>query len=116
MKVILEAVIEEIRSAWVEGVFTSNWELINTYHRVGKILEESVTMTKVKFIAAQTKISERNLYRASQFYRKYPDLSLLPEGKDVSWSKIVNKYLPEKTKERNVRLVKCPICGNEFRL
>jgi DNA modification methylase len=32
-----------------------------------------------------------------QFYEKYPELDTIPEGKNISWNKIVTKYLPDKS-------------------
>ena len=37
--------------------------------------------------------SKRTIYQVIQFARLYPDLNLLPEGKDTSWFKICNQYL-----------------------
>ncbi len=42
--------------------------------------------------------SEREIYRCIQFRKKYPELNDLPEGKNITWHKIVNQYLPEKSK------------------
>ena len=38
-----------------------------------------------------------------QFAKTYPDLNLLPEGKDCSWYKIINKYLTDGTEKKVVK-------------
>jgi len=38
--------------------------------------------------------SERTLYYALQAYDKYPKLDKLPEGKNITWNKLITKYLP----------------------
>ena len=72
------------------------------YHALGKrILEEydkaqRIRMTDkelVQCIALNLNKSERTIYRAIQFARLYPDLNLLPEGKNTNWHKICNQYL-----------------------
>jgi len=49
-------------------------------------------------LSINTGINERDLYRSIQFYKKYPYTNDLPEGKNISWSKIVTKYLPKSNK------------------
>ena len=50
-------------------------------------------------VAQDIKKSKRSVYRVLQFVRMYPDLELLPEGKDTSWHKICNKYLIGKSED-----------------
>ena len=52
--------------------------------------------------------SEREIYRCIQFRKKYPDLTILPEGKAITWHKIVNIYLPDKTKDADDPDAACP--------
>ena len=56
---------------------------------------------------------ERTIERAIQFAKMYPDLNLLPEGKDTSWHRICNKYLPEPKKPEKEHYAVCPKCGSE---
>ena len=57
--------------------------------------------------------SERVLWYAVQFYDKFPDLKMLDtleEGKNLSWNKIITKYLPNSRKEKKEVYCRCPQC------
>lgn len=99
--------IEDCKSTIVEAVFTSRWAIIEGYHILGKrISEEKENFTHAeiygknitRLIAEKIYKSESTVEKAVQFYEKYPDLSLLPEGKNTSWWKICQKYLPTPNK------------------
>lgn len=90
--------------------------MIEGYHKLG----ERINKEKKRFNRAGLygkKISEtiaeslgksvRTINRAVQFYKKYPDINKLPEGKNISWSKIVRDYLSEPDKDREERLKSC---------
>ncbi len=47
----------------------------------------------------------RNFYYAIKFAKLYPDLNLLPEGKNVSWNHVINKYLTDGTEKKVVKKV-----------
>ena len=47
--------------------------------------------------------SKRTIHYAIQFAREYPDLNLLNEGKNISWSHIVNKYLTDGTQKHIIK-------------
>jgi len=100
--------IEELEATKTEGEYNARWELIKTYHAIGKILTEQLenfSGAKVygsqiyETVAEDINKSTVTVYKAVQFYKKYPnaieDVSSVPEGKDISWSKIVKKYLHE---------------------
>ncbi len=102
------ALIDDCESIIVEAEFTSRWVLVEGYHALGtRILEEYHNFEREKIygkkivqcIAQSLDKSKRTIYQSIQFTKKYPDLSLLPEGKNTSWFKICNKYLPEHNKE-----------------
>ena len=94
--------IEDGHAIIVEAVFTSRWALIEGYHMLGERIALDENFQKYgkgnqiicKELANGIGISERILYYAVQFYEKYPSLDNVPEGKNISWHKIVNKYLP----------------------
>ena len=107
------SLIEELADIITETGFTSRWALVEGYHTVGvRILQENDNFERAKIykekilqrIAESLGKSERTLYYAVQFAKMYPDLSLLPEGKNLSWSHIVNKYLT--TGEKKVTITK----------
>lgn len=107
--------LEEIKGTIDDAVFHSRQELINGYWNVGKLLRESggeITKLTAR-VAVDLRISERNLWNAIKCFDKYPDLSKLPEGKNISWNKLITKYLPEKKEEIKKEVYKeyqCPMC------
>jgi hypothetical protein len=107
-----QLLIDDCKSIIVEGEFTSRWSLIETYHAVGKRISEEKEVS-IKKLARDINKSERTLQRSVQFYKKYPDLALLPDGKNVSWHHIVNKYLPDTLKDKK-EIHRCEICGGDL--
>lgn len=100
--------LEELQATVYEGEYNARWELLKTYHAVGKLITEhtenfnhaEVYSSRIYDIVAEDiKKSKSTVFKAVQFYQKYPnaltDVSSLPEGKNISWSKLVSKYLPE---------------------
>lgn len=87
-----EELIEELKGVIVEGVFNSRWELIATYHRVGQILTDN--NLPIKQVAEELRQKERLLFQCKQFYKAYPDINKLPDGKLISWRRIANELLP----------------------
>ena len=125
-----QSLIDDCQSIIVEAEFTSRWVIVEGYHSLGmRILQDEPKMvqggsTLRETLSRVTKLlntSERTLYRAVQFAKKYPDLDLLPEGKNVSWRKICNEYLPEHKEpvqpefDENIEMQhECPECGYEW--
>ena len=116
--------VEDCRAIITETVFTSRWSLVEGYHNLGKrILEENENFKRRKIygkeiVAGLTQSlgkSGSTIWRAVQFAEKYPDIQTLPEGKNISWNKIVTKYLPAELKEKPVILTICPSCGHQFK-
>ena len=114
---------EEIKQIWVEKSFDSRWTLIEMYHTIGTMIA-SQRDVNIQTLSSLSGVHERNLQRAVQFAKKFPSLELLPDGKNVSWHAIVNKYLPEHsltpTEKSDAEIgrimIKCPTCGFEFPL
>jgi len=103
-----QSLIDDCRSLLAEGIWNYRLTLIKTYHLLGKrILEENDNFKREKIygerlcnaVAQSLGKSTRTIWQAIQFAKKYPDLDLLPEGKNISWHKIVQNYLPEPKKE-----------------
>jgi len=124
--------IEELKAIIIESSFTARWSLIEGYHTLGqRLLDEFDNFKRHKIYGKQITTlvseslgkSERTIERAVQFARQYPDLNLLPEGKNTSWHQIVNKYLPEKKEDKKEQIkdssvisVICPRCGHQFQV
>lgn len=98
-----QSLVDDCRSIITEAVFISRFALIEGYHLLGErvVNEEHYkewhakgNYGYLKSLSNNIGISERRLYSAIQFYQKYPSLDALPEGKNISWTKILTKYLP----------------------
>ena len=88
----------------VELRFIYSWELIECYHQMGtRILQENDNFERskiyggkiVKRVAESIGRSEKTVYNAIKFAKMFPDLNMLPEGKNCHWRHIINKYLTE---------------------
>ena len=122
--------VDDCRTIIVERGYRARMEIIEGYHELGERIETDVNFKKwsnlrgeaIRQLANDIRLSYASLYYAIQFYNKWPELSnafeSFTEGKEISWFKIVNKYLPE-TKENKTELplaqyVECPKCGHRF--
>ena len=122
--------VDDCRTIIVERGFRARMEVIEGYHELGERIETDVNLKKwsnkrgeaIRQLAHDIKLSKESLYSAIQFYNKWPELGnalqSFTEGKEISWFKIVNKYLPE-TKENETELptpqyVECPKCHYKF--
>jgi len=95
--------INDCKSIITEAVHNSRWDLIQGYHQLGERIATENNLDRKEVygknilsdLSKSIGISERTLYRAIQFYEKYPDLNTVPEGKNISWNKIITLYLPQ---------------------
>ena len=98
--------VEDCKAIITESVFNSRWALIEGYHHLGERIVTDENYQKaakgnhssLSGLSKNIGIGERNIYRAIQFYDKYPSLDALPDGKNISWNKIVTQYLPATNK------------------
>uniref|UniRef100_A0A6M3LTX9 Uncharacterized protein n=1 Tax=viral metagenome TaxID=1070528 RepID=A0A6M3LTX9_9ZZZZ len=97
-----DSLIEDCRDIVVEHEFASRWALVEGYHTLGsRILSENDNFERsqiygqdiVQRIAISLGKRPRTIYYAVKFASLYPDLNLLNEGKNLSWSHLINKYL-----------------------
>jgi hypothetical protein len=119
--------IEDCQDIIVEHGFASRWALIEGYHCLGaRILEENHNFERakiygeqvVKKVAATLGKGERSVEYAIKFAKKFPDLALLKEGKNVCWHDVCHKYLDAKTDKPQLEhdsLISCPSCGFKFK-
>lgn len=114
-----ESLIDDIQTLRVEGVFNHHWLLIETYHSIGRriMLEkenfgdmslEQILQTLAKDIGR----GKRMIRYAVKLYEKFPDLDMLPEGKNVTMTKIIDMYLTDGKIEKEPTLYNCPKCGH----
>lgn len=109
-----DALVEDCKAIVTEAVFTHNWSLVEGYHQLGERIvtdsnykkwEQGKAGVVLSDLIKLTGIAAPTIYRAIRFYEKYPDLSLLPEGKNVTWNKVITKYLPEEKEEEPPELI-----------
>mgnify|MGYP001595566586 FL=1 len=122
-----QSLVDDCKAAITEAVFNSRWELIAGYHAVGKRIAHEKKLSRsetygkkiMNDLSQSIGISQRRLWSAVQFYKAYPDLNQLPDGKNISWNKIVTKLLPTPPAgivEPNESIsCFCPTCGHEHR-
>jgi hypothetical protein len=96
----LKNLIEDLRDILTESVFEMRARVIETKWHIGdRLLQEEGKLTKevVQRVALELKVSERDLQYCLAFRRKFPSLqemwSRLPEGKNISWHKLINEYI-----------------------
>ncbi len=91
------ALVEECQAIVTEGIFNHRWALVEMYHHLGeRIVTENNLDRKAAYgqkivtrVSQSIRIGVRDIWRAIQFYEKYPDLSLLPLGKNSSWKQVI---------------------------
>lgn len=107
--------IEECKAIVTEAVFTSRWALVEGYWELGKRIRDDENVkeyakgskTFVQDLARNLNIAERTIYYALQSYDKYSNLDKIPEGKNITWNKLITKYLPkEKIKTPSIPIQK----------
>ena len=125
------SLVDDCKAVITEALYLSNWEKVIGYHAVGKRIATDANFKKhgkgnlssLSGLARNLSTSPRTIYRAVQFYEKYPDVkslvSELPDGKSITWNKIVTKLLPAPPDElsdtdESVSCF-CPTCGREHR-
>lgn len=112
------SLLDSCHAIIVETIFNSNIELIKGKWLLGqRISEENENFERkkiygkeiVKKIAEGLGRSQSDIYFCVQFYKKYQAktfskaLENLPEGKKISWNKVVNKYLSDGKKDKKPR-------------
>ncbi len=97
-----EKLVEDCQVIITETIFNSRWALVEGYHQLGERIREDSNKKPITKLLQDLGVSlgksDSTLWYAVQFYDKYPDLTKVPEGKNISWNKIITKYLPEPKK------------------
>jgi len=97
-----QALVDECKSIITEAVFTSRWALVEGYWNVGKRIRKELPqkgITKaLQDLGVDIGVSSTTLWYAVQFYDRYKRLDKVPEGKNISWNKLITKYLPNPDK------------------
>lgn len=106
-----QSLVDDCKSIMIEAVFNSRWELLAGYHALGKRIATEINLERkdiygkkiLKGLSKSIEVSERNIYSAIQFYNTFPDITKLPDGKNISWTKVL-KLLPEPLKQKTPSL------------
>ena len=112
-KIIIENIKKDIKSTRFRIIENANYELINLYFRLGKVIDDNwkygnnfvnELSTELKLEFPNMKgISPRNLSRMRVFYKEYKDMQNLPVPlANLPWTH--NYTLIEKIKDRKKRL------------
>ena len=120
-----QSLISDCHTIITEAVHISRWALVEGYYNLGKrILEEHDNFERNKIygegivqgLAESLNMSSRILWYAIQFVQKYPDLTKVPEGKNITWNKIITKYLPTSKEKIETKpyYLECPKCGHRW--
>lgn len=113
------SLLEDCKAVVVERYYNANDEILAGKWEVGKrISEENDNMERKKVygkriienLSKDLKVSTSDLFNCVQFYKEYNAEEFdairgtLPEGKNITWYKMTNKYLGErKDKEKKVK-------------
>jgi hypothetical protein len=94
------SLVDDCRAIMTEAVFASRWALIEGYHQLGERIVTDSNYQRyardrryVQELADTLGVSPRTVYYAIAFYVQYPSLNTVPEGKNISWNKLITKYL-----------------------
>jgi hypothetical protein len=90
----MEELAEEIDACITEHVFLSRQTLLEGYHHVGKLILEARASKKLDTIALYAPVRAKTLFYCTELAKRYPDLNSLPDGKNVSWHKIMKELPP----------------------
>ena len=94
-----QSLLADLQSIKIEAEFNSRWEKLAGYHAIGLRISTDLNWNArgngrtLSHVSKSIGMGERVLYRCIQFYKKFPDLNMLPDGKAASWTK-VTKLLP----------------------
>ena len=114
------SLLDDCQNIVVETQFASQWTLVEGYHMLGKRIrgESGIRETQISALIDRLSTdmgkSQRSLWYSVQFFDKFPDLNLLPVGKNLTWRNICRELLPENPQPKKPRL--CPYCGNDLNL
>lgn len=98
--------LEEAKAIIIEKEFESRWAIVEAYWLLGELItnvqqaeggsrKEIYGKKIVEEVSYNLSRDKVEIYKAVQFYKKFPDKDLLPVGKNISWNKIKKEYLPE---------------------
>lgn len=112
-----KSLIDDCRTNIIERRYRIASELLELKWYIGdRILQEVGNFERAQIygkkittcVSQSLNCSKREIERCIQFRKKYPNLDNLPGGKEITWHKIVNQYLPDKPKDVDDPPSSCP--------
>ena len=123
--------IEDLKAINIEYTYLERQSRIKKYWEIGQAIRAQVPLFEqeklfgrniIKLVAKSINLSPRLMYDVMKFvdmYDTFEEVENLPEGKNLTWTKIVENYLrenkgsrPRKKKEPDWHI--CPQCGKSF--
>lgn len=94
--------VDDCKAIITEAVFTSRWALVEGHWRLGERIKKDKNWkeyakgnkSSVQDLAQNIGQSERTIYYSLKACDNYPKLDTIPEGKNITWNKLITKYLP----------------------
>ena len=121
--VFYKNMMEELKELMTEYRFLERYIVVEMWHKVGKTIlqyydpedrSQNYGENIIDSIADMYNRSPSTIYSAIKCAKKYPELSNIPGGKDISWTQVVSS-LPDTPKESKAKKKKkCPNCGVEL--
>jgi hypothetical protein len=88
------ALISECQDIITEFGFQKRWAEIEGNHSLGlRLAKDTLNPDDIAPLAEALSKTELQIVRAMKFALRFPDLGLLPEGKNIAWHEIVHRYL-----------------------
>ena len=108
----------------IELEFVKRQAKIEMAHAIGKeiraVADNNITEL-LQALTVKVKISERSLWWAVKLYDTYPDLAKLPEGKNITYNKLITQHLrgPQEPcnhlEKEKWQITRCAECREELK-
>lgn len=98
----LEEIAEDIKQCRIEANFNVRWQVIEMHNYIGKLLVDNFGDNLAEVLprlAKKCNWSDRSLYRAAEFYKKWPDINKIPDGKAASFNRLMSPPSSEHSQE-----------------
>jgi len=78
---------DECYQVLVEMGFDHRWTEIEKWHTIGRLIcsDKNFKLSDIQKLANRIEQDPEEINQAIMLYKKWPDLSMMPGGKNVSW-------------------------------
>lgn len=79
--------LDDCKQILTELGFASRWAEIEMWHEIGKRLctDKNFKLNDIERLSFELEKDEEEILQAILFYKRHPDLSMMPGGKNISW-------------------------------